>query len=301
MEFKAYQHIERFCTSEVADINNGVCHVFPKVDGTNSSVWLNAEGQLCAGSRNRELSLEKDNAGFLAEVVKSPEVIGYLFKHPNHRLYGEFLVPHFLKTYRDDAWRKFYVFDVCVDTEGEVEYLPYSVYVPLLEEFKINYISLMAEVHNGSVEQFYALLDKNQYLIKDGQGAGEGIVIKNYSYKNRYGRTTWAKIVRSEFKELNHKTMGAPIIKGEIMVEQDIVNKFCTTALIEKEFAKIVTEEGAWSSKFIPRLLNVVFYTLVKEDSWEIVKEFKNPTINYKVLSRVVTDKIKKEKMELFQ
>jgi len=170
----------------------------------------------------------------------------------------------------------------------------------LLEEFSIDYIPLLAEVRNGSFEQFVDLLSKNTFLVKDGLGVGEGIVIKNYSYKNRFGRTTWAKMVRAEFKEIHSKTMGAPIIQGERMVEESIVEKYCTTALIEKEFAKIQTEEGGWSSRYIPRLLSQVFYSLVTEESWNIVKEYKMPILNYKTLNALVIGKIKAEKKEIF-
>jgi hypothetical protein len=301
MKFAKYQHVERFGTDEVENIELGICHVFPKIDGTNGSVWLD-NGQVCAGSRNRTLSLEADNAGFLDSIIKDSRIIGYLLKHPEHRIYGEWLVPHSLKTYRDEAWRKFYVFDVCVDSEGgnEVEYLPYSAYATILEEFKIDYIPLLAEVRNGSFEQFVELLSKNTFLIKDGLGVGEGIVIKNYSYKNRFGRTTWAKMVRAEFKEIHSKTMGAPIVQGEKMVEESIVEKYCTTALIEKEHAKIVNEMNGWSSKYIPRLLSSVFYALVSEESWNIVKEFNLPRINYKTLNALVIGKIKAEKKDIF-
>lgn len=298
--FVKYQHIERFGTDETNGIEIGMCHVFPKIDGTNSSVWLDENGQLCAGSRNRELSLDNDNAGFLAEAVKSPQIIGYLLKHPTHRIFGEWLVPHSLKTYRDDSWRKFYVFDVCIDGKDGFEYIPYEEYVPLLEEYDIDYVPLLAYVNNGTRDQFYSLLDKNQFLIKDGQGAGEGIVIKNYTYKNKYGRTTWGKIVRSEFREIHSKTMGAPIVTGAKMVESEIVEKFCTNALIEKEYSKIVSENDGWSSKFIPRLLNTVFYSLICEETWNMLKEFKLPTIDFKLLQRLTTDKIKKEKAEIF-
>lgn len=300
MDFVKYQHVERFGTTEVENIELGVCHVFPKIDGTNGSVWLDGNIFRCA-SRNRLLSSDADNAGFMASMWENKNILEYLAKHPTHRLYGEWLVPHSLKTYRDEAWRKFYIFDVCVDTENDgVEYLPYSVYVPLLEEFGLDYIPLLAEVRNGSKDQFIALLDKNTFLIKDGLGAGEGIVIKNYAYKNKYGRTTWAKIVRSEFREIHSKTMGAPIVNGEKMVEESIVEMFCTTALIEKEYAKIVNDAGEWSSKMIPRLLSSVFYCLVSEESWNIIKEFKNPTINYKTLNALVIGKIKKEKQDIF-
>lgn len=301
MPFVKYQHIERFGTDEVENIELGVCHVFPKIDGTNGSVWLE-NSEIKTGSHNRELSLEKDNAGFDAAILEDSRISSYLAAHPSHRIYGEWLIPHSLKTYRDEAWRKFYIFDVCVDSEdgGAMEYLPYSVYAPLLDEHGLDYIPLLAEVRNGSYEQFVGLLEKNQYLIKDGQGAGEGIVIKNYSYKNKYGRTTWAKIVRSEFREIHSRTMGAPIVHGEKMVEEEIVEKYCTSALIEKEYAKIVTEIGFWSSKMIPRLLSSVFYSLVSEESWNIVKEYKLPKINFKTLQALAIDKIKKERKDIF-
>lgn len=62
--FRKYQHIERLNNSLNKSYLIGDCYVFPKIDGTNSSVWLE-NGKLKAGSRNRELSLDNDNANFL--------------------------------------------------------------------------------------------------------------------------------------------------------------------------------------------------------------------------------------------
>jgi hypothetical protein len=83
------------------------------------------------------------------------------------------------------------------------------------------------------------------------------------------------------------------------IIEEEIVNKFVTKALIEKELAKIETESG-WSSKQIPRLLNTVFYCLVKEESWNFVKEFKNPIIDFKRLSFFTINRIKEVMPHLF-
>ena len=101
MEFKKYQHIERFGNGEVQGIELGKTLIFPKLDGTNASVWMDSEGNVKAGSRNRELSYEKDNAGFYKFVLENENIKAYLEKHPTHRLYGEFLVPHSLRTYRE--------------------------------------------------------------------------------------------------------------------------------------------------------------------------------------------------------
>lgn len=301
MVFKKYQHLERYGTDEVDGIELGESLVFPKVDGTNASIWLDEDCNIKAGSRTRELTLENDNAGFYAYVLDNDNIKNYLFKYPTHRLYGEFLVPHSLKTYRDDAWRKFYVFDVCIDKDEEsVEYIPYDIYKQFLEEFDIDYIPPIAKIKNGSHETFINALDKNTFLIKDGEGVGEGIVIKNYDFYNKYKRQTWAKIVTTEFKEKHIKAMGCPEIKPKDMVEQQIIDEFCTPAFIDKEYAKIVNEMDGWTSKHIPMLLGSVFSELIKEETWNILKKYKNPKIDFKTLNALVIQKIKQAKKEIF-
>ncbi len=304
MEFKKYQHIERFGTTEVKDVSDGTCYVFPKIDGTNASIWLGDDGVIQAGSRNRTLELgKKDNAGFYDWVLQQENLVEYFEKWPTSRLFGEWLVPHSLKTYRDDAWRKFYVFDACsnsYDGSDGVDYIPYKDYQPVLEEFDIDYIPPICVIVKGTYQMFVDCLPLNNFLIKDGEGAGEGIVIKNYDYQNKYGRTTWAKIVTSEFKEKNHKEMGAPLKVGGTLVEELIANKYVTKGRCEKIKAKIENEGEGFRSKDIPRLLNTVYYDIVNEESWEIVKEFKKPTINYRTLQHFVFNKTKEFNPELF-
>lgn len=294
MKFNKYQHLEKFGTIETEGIENGMCYIFPKLDGTNGSVWK--DGEIKAGSRNRELSVDSDNAGFYNYVLNNKKYYDFFNKH-NLRLYGEWLVPHTLKTYRGDAWRKFYVFDVM----NEDRYLTYEEYTPLLGEFGIEYIPAMCKVKNPTQEKLFELLDKNTFLIKDGQGSGEGIVIKNYDYKNRFGRVTWAKLVKNEFKDKLSKNdmFGVTEVKCKFEIEQKIIDKFVTPHLIEKEYSKIVNESG-WSSKFIPKLLGVIFYCLVKEEMWDIIQEFKKPVIDFKKLNGLCTEKIKELKPEIF-
>lgn len=301
MEFRKYQHVERFGTSEVENIEIGTCYVFPKIDGTNSSVWLGDDGMIHAGSRNRELTFEKDNAGFYAAISKDERVMAYLQEHPTHRLFGEWLVPHSLKTYRDDAWRRFYVFDVCVDADNEtgLEYLPYEVYQPLVAEFGLDYLAPIRIVKNGCLDDFIKCVNENNFLIADGKGVGEGVVIKNYDFYNRYLRQTWAKIVTSEFREKHHKEMGAPVSANRL-VEEDIVDKFVTRAFVEKEYAKIVNANDGWTSKMIPQLLSRVFHELITEEIWNILKAFKNPTINFKALNTMTIAQIKRIMPEIF-
>ena len=295
MSFIKYQHLERYGNTEVEGIEVGTCYVFPKIDGTNGSVWW--DGGVKAGSRNRELALDNDNAGFMNAMVADVAIFDLLYRNPDIILYGEWLVPHTLKTYNDDAWRKFYVFDV-YDRNKE-RLLSYDEYSAGLIAAGINVIAPIAIIKNGTEAHFTECLSKAHYLVKDGEGAGEGVVIKNYDYKNKYDRQTWAKIVTNEFKAKHHIAMGAPVVGCEI-VEEKIVAKYVTQALVDKVVAKITNEMEGWSSKYIPRLIHTVYYDLVTEETWNFVKEFKNPKVDFKVLSHYVTAKIKELKKELF-
>jgi hypothetical protein len=121
MSFLRYMHLEKWGSAEVEGIELGTSYVFPKIDGTNAQVWVGEldyeSGRLIVetGSRNRQLSVENDNAGFHNAITLDKRIWKFLWTHPKLRLYGEWLVPHTLKTYRDDAWNKFYIFDVYND------------------------------------------------------------------------------------------------------------------------------------------------------------------------------------------
>ena len=80
----------------------------------------------------------------------------FLKSHPELRLYGEYLVPHTLKTYYDEAWNKFYVFDVV----NESGYLPYEEYKAMLDEYDIEYIPPLCKIVNPVFDNLVELLDK---------------------------------------------------------------------------------------------------------------------------------------------
>lgn len=300
MEFKPYMHIEKYGSDEVQGIELGKCFIMPKIDGTNASVWLCPKsGQLQAGSRTRHLTLEKDNAGFYRHVLDNEAYFSPIFESfPKWRLFGEFLVPHSLKAYREDAWRKFYIFDIF--DEEKQKYISYEQYEPILKQYGLEYIPCMGVVQNISYDSLLRNLEQNTYLLKDGSGAGEGIVVKNYEFQNKYGRTTWAKLITNAFKEKHVKEMGANYRDEKQMIEQEIVDEYVTQHLVDKTFAKIANENNGWNSKYIPQLLGVVFHDLVVEEIWDIVKKNKMPTINFKTLNTLAIIKIKQLKSELF-
>lgn len=306
MEFTKYMHIEKLGHTEVEGIENGRVYIFPKLDGTNGSLWVNNINndqspiyELFAGSRNRQLTKDQDNHGFFDTILDNQKHLKFLAHHPHLKLYGEWLVPHTLKTYKADSWRKFYVFDVYDEIQHRL--LTYEEYYPILEKHDIDFIPCQAIYSNG-VNQDVLLKEaqKNTYLIPEGQGAGEGIVIKNYDFFNRYGRQVWAKLLLNEFKDKRHEPSEK---KQRDSVEYKAVCKYCTLPMIDKVIANLPIDAeptGQWTGKLIPRLLHTVFYDLVREHAWDMVKEFKNPTIDFKELKWLVTNRVKDYKRELF-
>jgi len=302
MEYKKYQHIEKLGSSEVEAILNGVVNVFYKIDGTNGCIW-NEDGEIKFGSRNRELKGDRDNADFKKLVSLDTEVLDelkdYLEKFPDRIIYGEWLVPHTLKTYKEDAWKHFYVFDVYIpETEeglGNDRYIPYSEYSTYFDEHykHIKYIPLLKSFTNPTVEELKECLQHTgEWLISNG--LGEGIVIKNYDYHNRYGRKTWAKMLTEDYlsKKKDTRQSNKENKQSDDKLEFEI-SKMMTTEHILKEKAKIEEARGGWSDKYIFELLERSFKEFWR-DNWEIIlKKYRYPRINFRVLKQLCDMQVK--------
>lgn len=301
MSFLRYPHLVKFGNLETENIEFGVTHIFPKLDGTNGQMWFNwTKPHIGFGSRNRTLHVESDNAGFLNTFLGTKEGLPYFrffTEHHKFVLYGEWLVKHTIDHYLDSAWRKFYIFDVW---NGE-RFLSYDEYEPRLKQYGLLYIPCIKKIKNGSWENFLHEAKTCRYLLKDGvDKPGEGIVIKNYEWSNAQNKQVWAKIVNSEFKTDHIIAMGAPEVENKSNAAI-ICEKACTDALIEKEYAKIVNDVGEWNNKYIPRLLHTVYYSVVTEELWDCLKTIKKGLVNFKELEQLCILRVKAVKKELFQ
>ena len=316
LEFRQYQHIVQLDDPLVDGLLVGTCYMFPKLDGSNASVWMDRFSCLRFGTRRRMVTAENDNQGFAKEMlnISKPsnmysKLRHFFAKHPNWRLYGEWLVPHTLKTYEDNAWRKFYIFDV-VREDGT--YVPYWEYAPELEWSQLDYVPPIKIIQNPFTDDLIFQLERNTFLIKNGQGIGEGIVIKNYDYTNYKGEIRWAKIVNNEFKAKHTKAMGAPEQRMN-PIEKDLVDNFMSKSTVDKIFWNIMGEylvdnlddhSQQFPKAMIPRLLETSFHDLIAEESWKMYKyaiKEKQWNINLKVLRQFALNKVKEFYPQLFR
>lgn len=305
--FRRYDHLVRLGHRSVEHIEIGLVHVFPKLDGTNGSVWSDGQESVFCASRRRVLALDDDNAGFMAWVMSDEEkaraLRNFTLDYPEWIVYGEWMVPHTLRTYRQETWRRFWVFDVYDRERGT--YVSFEEYEPLLRQYGQDIIEPLCTILDPSQEQLVAQCETNTYLISEGAGVGEGVVLKNYAWRE-HGRP-WAKVVRNVFKEKAARVHGTLEKHGEFQIEVAIAEEFCTPHLVGKTRAKVAldvanqvdedTHDPNWQQhieaehrgRVIPQLLGRVFHDLIEDELWAILKKYKNPTIDFKKLqARVI-------------
>jgi len=153
------------------------------------------------------------------------------------------------------------------------------------------------------------LEDIEQYVGQSKLGeVGEGVVIKNLDFINKWGVNNYAKIVTEKFKEKNAIVFGGNNKHSDTYWEMYVVNKYATLPRVEKVKNKLLpligqNKEGKYyidnkglSSDLHESLLmltsrvaNTVYHDLLSEEIWEIARKVES--LNFKTLSRLVQRK----------
>ena len=283
MEIKGYQHVEHLGKPETEGILTGHVIIQPKLDGSGGQVSYNKKtGELITGSRRRFLTPEDDNQGFAKHIQDNKEKYLNFFKeNPTLTLYGEWLVNGTIKHYEPKALHKFYVFDVMNGNE----YIPYNSYVDTLKHFGIDYVPVMVELGNPTEDEVRAYAPQATFLCQEGT-TGEGVICKNYSFVNKFGRTQWAKVVNETFKSNKHTKKKDKPKEG---IETQIIEKFITDEYIKKEFNKMENYQSSDFGKF----LGIFFYTFLCEEIADIIVKNKTPTIDFRLLRSLIIERVK--------
>lgn len=202
--------------------------VMEKLDGANASFKLE-NGQLKCFSRNTELNDHETLRGFYNWVQENVDPKRILTEYI---YFGEWLVRHKLDYGENE--KQFYLFDI-FDKRSE-EYLPINVIKMEAERLGLNIAPIFYEGEFQSLDHINSFVGKSQL----GE-IGEGVVVKNYNYKDKFGDQVFTKIVSDEFAEkAKTKKQKLPQQVNEL---DDFFDTYLTKARVEKILHKLVDED----------------------------------------------------------
>ncbi len=275
-EYKKYPKIHRLGKEETDGILDGEFVVQEKVDGANISIFWH-EGKVRCGTRTRMLPEEREEGNFniFQDAVKANELIHeWLEDHQDIILYGEWLVRHTI-TYNEEAYRKIYLFDIydkVNDTWANQEDVKF-----IAEKLGLEYPHIFAEgkLTQKQIEEFVG-----KSMIAP---AGEGVVIKQPNFVNKFGDHVYAKVVHQKFKESNAIVFGGNNKFSETYHEMYVVNKYCTVARVRKIMQKLQAEtDRRLDMEHTSKVAGTCYHDMITEEIWEISK--KVPELNFRKL-----------------
>ena len=274
--FKEYTKIHRLGSEENDGILFGKCYIQEKIDGANTSIWIE-NGEVRCASRTQLLSGGFN--GFYDYVQKHEGIKKLLTDFPQYRLYGEWLVKHSVP-YHEISYRKWYMFDIL--SENAEVFMSLDGVNEVAQKYDIATPQLFEILENPSLDDVQKFVGKTNLGEK-----GEGVVIKNFGFTNKFGRNEYAKIVTQDFKELNAIVFGGNNKYSETYWEMYIVNKYMTLPRIQKIMSKLQSViEKRLDMEHTARIINTAYHDMITEEIWDIQKKVTG-SINFKHLSRL--------------
>lgn len=297
-DFKKYVHIERLEKVRDSMLKAKFYIAMPKLDGTNASIWSDEKGNIHAGSRNREVNAEKDNAGFYNYITTSQEeyivsLREFVRNNPNYIIYGEFLGAgkKFLGAIKGYENNGFFIFDVW--DRDTAEFLPHKEWYTMFCSWYPHCVPAVYFDHLPTSNEGKEILKSDflRYNLKEGYP--EGVVIKGEpSCRDPFGDIQMGKIIVDEFKEKQNQNRKKLVHEpGEL--EKEFVDKYVTQAFLSKCKNKIdiAIGEDAPQPKRVGMFMNLVIDDLMTEEFWSFFKK-KKVVVDLAVIVQLAKQKV---------
>lgn len=282
-EMKKYMDIVRLGhKTTLGVLNEGdFITVTEKLDGANASFKVE-NGIIKAFSRNTELNCENNLRGFYEWTqTLNPELLlnGVIY-------FGEWLVKHKIQ-YPAEKMNQFYLFDIY--NTYTCEYVSFSMVKDESKRLGLNLIPLFYEGKYQSFDHLMSFVGKTNL----GGEQGEGVVVKNVNYKDKYGKQIFVKLVTDEFREIQ-KQKAPKDPNKPATVEQQFVNECVTKARVEKLLYKLV-DEGVLEESFgiedmgliLKNLGSRIYEDIIKEESESLPENYEEQLIRKVIRGRL--------------
>lgn len=283
MKFRSYPKIHRLGKEETDDILLDPVTIQEKIDGANVSMWFDGKKVKC-GTRTRELPDDESFNGFVEAVKANKKLAKWLKNNPTVRLYGEWLVKHTI-TYPDTAYKKIYLYDVIDETKNEEDRVYWSQpdVEKLATELDLEYPQIFITDKMVTISEINEFVGKT--LVPDAAN-GEGVVIKNPKFRDKWGNHCYAKVVHEKFKESNAIIFGGNNKHSDSYWEMYVVNKYCTLGRVQKIMQKLQAETDRRLDKIHTKEISGrCMHDMITEEAWEIFN--KVPVIDNKKLKHL--------------
>lgn len=238
-----------------------------KLDGANASFKVE-DGKIIAFSRNTQLDTENNLRGFYewTQTIDASRLLeGVVY-------FGEWLAKH--KLDYGDNMNQFYLFDLY--NENYEEYMSFEAVKFESERLGLNLVPVFYIGQSLPFEEIKKFAGQS----KLGE-VGEGIVVKNYKFKNKYDSQVFTKVVTKDFQEKNGvKNPKVATVKKDSF--DQFLDTYMTKARVEKILHKMVDEQVLEEDYAIEDmgliLKNVgsrVYDDLIKEELDSLLKQLK--------------------------
>lgn len=300
MEQKKYHSIVRYghkSTQEVLNKGDQII-IQEKIDGANASFAV-IDGELKCWSRNKELSMNNTLEGFYVWVKENINVDKLL---EGVIYFGEWTAQH--KVVYEGYTKQFFLYDI-FNLHLE-EYVSFPMVRDEAKRLGLQLIPVFFEGEFESFDQLMSYVGRTELNGKlGGEPCGEGIVVKNMEYRDRFGKQMFVKLVVDKFAEVQKQK--APKDPKKKFSEEELKVRECVTApRVEKQLFTMI-EEGLLERNFgieeMGKILKHINPLVAEDILKEEMGDFPHVTVGeiQRMISRVlpfIVKEIIKEKQQ---
>ena len=302
MEQKKYTDVTRLGHKSTAGVLNKGDNIViqEKLDGANAAFSIE-NGELYTFSRNTKLSPENTLGGFYNFVLDTFDKWKD-FLDEDHIYFGEWLNPHKVKY--EGYEKQFFLFDIYSKSEGR--YLDFKFVEREAERLDLNLIPVFYEGVYESFEQLEQYIGKTKLNGKLGdKELGEGIVVKNVDYRDRFGNQLFVKLVVDEFREVQKQKKAKNPTEFMNTKEYILAESVATKARVEKIIYKL-RDENIIGDEIEKKDFGLIFKEcnirtwedVLKEESESITSDMDSEKL-HKFVSNLATKQAKNYLMEI--
>lgn len=275
-EIKKYIDIVRYGKRGTENVlkKGDIISITEKIDGANASFRLDSDNPIGVTCYSRNKALNENNRlrGFYDYVLDNIVPIKDKL-NSNYVYFGEWLVSHKV-SYKEDKYYKFYLFSI-YDIEKE-KYLEDTIVKSEAKRLNLLTTNYFYEGEFISFEHLMSFVGKSDMTLESNNG--EGIVVKNVNYEDRFGKQCFVKLVTEAFAEVQkQKKPKDPNANNPL---KELVLSVLTKARVEKMIYKLI-DEGVLKENLTIEDMGTILKNINIRIYEDIMKEESDLFINY--------------------